>query len=115
MARRFTIDQIFFQTSWFLDSCLLNRLYGVAWWMPLRWDSICVEEPAFCSDRLSLHRLPAKRRCALRAVGIGPAAGSGRDKRGTAQNRVCGSDSLFCGVLRHALGLLGHRRLRSDL
>src|SRR5438067_11616978 len=100
MARRFTIDQTFFQTSWFLDSCLLNRLYGVVWWMPLRWGSVCVEEPAFCSDRLSLHRLPAKRRCALRAVGIGAAAGSGRGKRGTAQYRGCGWDWVFRARLR---------------
>jgi hypothetical protein len=41
--------------------------------MRLWRDAVCVEEPAFCSGRLSLYRLPAKRRCALCAVGIGAA------------------------------------------
>ena len=37
--------------------------------MCLRWDTICVEEAAICSRRLSLHRLPAKLRRALRPWG----------------------------------------------
>jgi hypothetical protein len=41
--------------------------------MRLRRDKICVEESTNCVGRLSLHRLPAKRRCALCAVGIGAA------------------------------------------
>jgi hypothetical protein len=40
--------------------------------MRLRRDTICVEESACCSDRLSLHRLPAKRRCALITWGSVP-------------------------------------------
>ena len=38
--------------------------------MRLRRDTILVEKSAFCTDRLSLHRLPAKRRCALCHLGI---------------------------------------------
>ena len=48
--------------------------------MRLRRDTIRVEEPPSCVGRLSLHRLPAKRGRALRAVGIGTAPGFGRDK-----------------------------------
>jgi hypothetical protein len=48
-----------FLTSWFPDSfILLNKFYGDHRWMRLRRDTIRVEESAFCSDRLSLHRLP---------------------------------------------------------
>ena len=48
--------------------------------MRLRRDTIRVEESALCLGRLSLHRLPAKRRCTLCAVGISASQRSRRDK-----------------------------------
>ena len=61
--------------------------------MRLRRDTIRIEESASCFDQLSLHRLPAKRRRALCAVGIGAAGRFVRDKGRTAQNCIRESDS----------------------
>jgi hypothetical protein len=48
--------------------------------MRLRRDTIRVEESAVCADRLSLHRLPTKRRRALHHLGFRAAPGFGRDQ-----------------------------------
>jgi len=70
--------------------------------MRLWRDTIRVEESTICISRLSLHRLPAERGCALCAVGISGTPGFGRDKRRTAQDSIRESDSFVCCVLRHA-------------
>ena len=70
---------VFIRVNSWLDCA--KQIYGVHWWMPLRWDTIRVEEPAIWVGRLSLHRLPAKRRRALCAVGISAAQRPGPDKR----------------------------------
>jgi len=82
--------------------------------MRLRRDTIRVEESAICISRLSLHRLPAKRRCTPRDVGIGTAQRFGRDKGRTAQDSVRESDSFVCCMLRHSLVFRRQRRFRHD-
>src|SRR5437667_321074 len=63
--------------------------------MRLRWDTIRVEESTFLPGRLSLHRLPAERRCGVRYLGIGAAPGLGGDKGRSAQDRARESASLW--------------------
>src|SRR5205807_9879656 len=78
----------------------------------LRRDTIRVEERPEWPDRLSLHRLPAKRWRALYHVGVSAPRRSATDERRSAQDRVRGSDSLVCRVLRNSLALRGQQRFR---
>src|SRR4029077_4935996 len=72
----------FILISWFPDSLILvNKFYGDHWWMRLRRDTIRLEKSAFCSDRLSLHRLPPKRGRTVHHLGIGAPRRSRRHKR----------------------------------
>ena len=76
--------------------------------MPLRRDTIRVENATNCVGRLSLHRLPEKRGRAIYAVGVRAAQGFGRDKGRTAQDSVRKSDSFVCRVLRDTFIFRGH-------
>src|SRR5437667_12505511 len=70
--------------------------------MRLRRDTIRVEESAFFSERLSVHRIPAKRWRALCHLGSRAPRGPDRYKRRAAQNYPCEADALLCDGSRHA-------------